>query len=181
MNTCSQKAQFIVNILQKKNTGQPIYPNGQGKGKVDSQFYGDQKICRTLCHLPIWDKPTATSSHLTNFTVSSITLVSYFVISSTLLLLLLSFKSLQLPLLEPFFLKGLREGKCKNINQVINLQGWVQVTSNVTLSDVTLINIFYLDANIDKSTVRLHYLRIFFMLTKFQGNQRLIVMSSINC
>ena len=35
--------------------------------------------------------------------------------------------------------------------------------------------------NFDKSTVRLHYLHIFFMLTKFQGDQRLIVISSINC
>ena len=34
--------------------------------------------------------------------------------------------------------------------------------------------------NFDKSTVRLHYLRIFFLLTKFQGDQRLIDMSSIN-
>ena len=37
------------------------------------------------------------------------------------------------------------------------------------------------DVNFDKSTIRLHYLHIFFMLTKFQGDQRLIVMSSINC
>ena len=35
--------------------------------------------------------------------------------------------------------------------------------------------------NFDKFTIRLHYLRIFFMLTKFQGDQRLIGMSSINC
>ena len=35
--------------------------------------------------------------------------------------------------------------------------------------------------NFDKSTVRLHYLHIFFLLTKFQGDQRLIDMSSINC
>ena len=35
--------------------------------------------------------------------------------------------------------------------------------------------------NFDKSTVRLHYLHIFFMLTKFLGDQRLIGMSSINC
>ena len=35
--------------------------------------------------------------------------------------------------------------------------------------------------NFDKSTVRLHYLHIFFMLTKFQGNQRLIATSSISC
>ena len=35
--------------------------------------------------------------------------------------------------------------------------------------------------NFEKSTVRLHYLHIFFMLTKFQGDQRLIAMSSTNC
>ena len=35
--------------------------------------------------------------------------------------------------------------------------------------------------NFDKSTARLHYLHIFFMLKKFQGDQRLIAMSSINC
>ena len=37
------------------------------------------------------------------------------------------------------------------------------------------------DVNLDKSTVRLHYFHIFFMLTKFQGDQRLIAMSLINC
>ena len=35
--------------------------------------------------------------------------------------------------------------------------------------------------NFDKYTVRLHYLHIFFMLTKFQGDQRLIATSSISC
>ena len=35
--------------------------------------------------------------------------------------------------------------------------------------------------NFDKSTVRLYYLHIFFTHSKFQGDQRLIVMSSINC
>ena len=35
--------------------------------------------------------------------------------------------------------------------------------------------------NFDKSTLRLHYLNIFFMLTKFLGDKKLIVMSSINC
>ena len=35
--------------------------------------------------------------------------------------------------------------------------------------------------NFDKSTIGLHYLHIFFLLTKFQCDQRLIVMSSINC
>ena len=34
---------------------------------------------------------------------------------------------------------------------------------------------------IDKSTVRFHYLCIFFMLAKFQDNQRLIAILSINC
>ena len=34
--------------------------------------------------------------------------------------------------------------------------------------------------NIDKSTVRLHSLHIFFMLTKFQGDQSLIAMSLIS-
>ena len=34
--------------------------------------------------------------------------------------------------------------------------------------------------NFDKSTISLYYLHIFVMLTKFQGNQRLITMSSIN-
>ena len=38
-----------------------------------------------------------------------------------------------------------------------------------------------LDTNFDKSIVGLHYLHIFSMLAKFQDNQRLIVMSSINC
>ena len=35
--------------------------------------------------------------------------------------------------------------------------------------------------NFDKSTVRLHYLNIFFILTKFQGDQRLIATSLISC
>ena len=51
----------------------------------------------------------------------------------------------------------------------------------VTLSNVTSLNIFELNVNFDKFTIRLHYLYIFFMLTKFQGDQRSIVMSSINC
>ena len=58
---------------------------------------------------------------------------------------------------------------------------WVQVTSDVIQSNVIPLNIFELDANFDKSTVRLHYLHIFSMLAKFQGDQILITMSSINC
>ena len=59
--------------------------------------------------------------------------------------------------------------------------GWIQVTHIITLNNVILPNIFSLDANFDKSTVRLHYLYIFSMLAKFQDDQRLIVMSSIDC
>ena len=35
--------------------------------------------------------------------------------------------------------------------------------------------------NFDKSTIGLNYLHIFFMLTKFHDDKKLIVMSSINC
>ena len=59
--------------------------------------------------------------------------------------------------------------------------GWVKVTPSVTLNNITPLNIFLLDAKFDKSTVKLHYLRIFSILAKFQGDQRLIVISSINC
>ena len=52
------------------------------------------------------------------------------------------------------------------------------VTSGVTWTQPY---ISYFDVNFDKSIVTLHYLHIFFMLTKFQGDRRLIVMSSINC
>ena len=41
--------------------------------------------------------------------------------------------------------------------------------------------ISWFNVNFDYSTVRLHYLHIFFMHTKFQSDQRLIVLSSINC
>ena len=43
----------------------------------------------------------------------------------------------------------------------------LRVTLGVTLSNITSFNIFLLDANIDKSTVRLHYLCIFSILAKF--------------
>ena len=58
--------------------------------------------------------------------------------------------------------------------------GWVKVTPSVTLNNITPLNIFLLDAKFDKSTVKLHYFRIFSILAKFQGDQRLIVISSIN-
>ena len=56
----------------------------------------------------------------------------------------------------------------------------VQVTHNVTLNNVTPFNIFLLDINFDKFTVRLNYLYILSMLAKFQDDQIQIVMSSIN-
>ena len=56
----------------------------------------------------------------------------------------------------------------------------VQVTHNVTLNNITQFNIFWLDVNFDKFTVRLNYLYILSMLAKFQDDQILIVMSSIN-
>ena len=59
--------------------------------------------------------------------------------------------------------------------------GWIQVTLSVTLNNVISLNIFYLDMNFDKSTIRLYYLCIFFILSKFQGDQISIVMLSINC
>ena len=59
--------------------------------------------------------------------------------------------------------------------------GWIQVTLSVTLNNVISLNIFYLDVNFNKSTVRLYYLCIFSILSKFQGDQISIVMLSINC
>ena len=41
--------------------------------------------------------------------------------------------------------------------------------------------ISYFDVNFDKCTIRLHYLHKIFTLIKFQDDQRLIAMSSINC
>ena len=52
------------------------------------------------------------------------------------------------------------------------------VTSSVTWTQPY---IFHFDVNFDKSTVRLHYLYTFFVITKFQGDKKLIGMSSINC
>ena len=58
---------------------------------------------------------------------------------------------------------------------------WVQVIPVVTLSDITPLNNLLLYANFDKFTVKLHYINIIFILAKFHGVQRLIVMLSINC
>ena len=52
------------------------------------------------------------------------------------------------------------------------------VTSGITWTQPY---IFQFDVNFDKSTIRLHYLHTFFVITKFQGDQKLIGMSLINC
>ena len=56
----------------------------------------------------------------------------------------------------------------------------VQVTPGVTLNNVTSLNIFKLNVNFDKSTIRFHHLHIFYMPAKFQDDQILITISSIN-
>ena len=53
-----------------------------------------------------------------------------------------------------------------------------RVTSSVTWTQPY---IYYFDVNFDKCTIRLHYLHVFFIHTKFLDDQRLIAMSSINC
>ena len=60
-------------------------------------------------------------------------------------------------------------------------KSWVQVKPDVTLSDITPLNNLLLDANFDKSTIGLHYIHILSMLAKFHGDQRLIIILSINC
>ena len=62
----------------------------------------------------------------------------------------------------------------------IYIYNWVKVTLNLTWSNVTSLNIFQLNANFDKSIIRLHYFRIFSMLAKFKDNKKLIATSSIN-
>ena len=66
-------------------------------------------------------------------------------------------------------------------NYLYFYKSWVSVTPGVTLSDIIPLNNLLLDANFDKSTVLLHYIHILSMLAKFHGDQRLIVMLSINC
>ena len=58
-----------------------------------------------------------------------------------------------------------------------------KVTFDATLNNVTPLNIFFNWMRILKNPpyVRLYYLFIFSMLTKIQGNQRLITISSIDC
>jgi len=62
-------------------------------------------------------------------------------------------------------------------NKLLGGVTFFRITSGVTRTQPY---ISWFDVNFDKSTIRLHYLSIFFMLTKFQGDQRLIATSSIN-
>ena len=55
--------------------------------------------------------------------------------------------------------------------------GQNSVTKLVTI----LFNIFLLEVDFDKSTIRLHLVLISSILTKFLENKRSIVMLSINC
>ena len=63
-------------------------------------------------------------------------------------------------------------------NNLLGDDTFFRVITRVTW---TQLYISYFNVNFDKSTVRLHYLHIFFMLKKFQGDQRLTAMSLINC
>ena len=59
-------------------------------------------------------------------------------------------------------------------NKLFSGVTFFRITSGVTWIQPY---ISYFNVNFDKSTVRLHYLRMFFMLTKFEGDQRSIVIS----
>ena len=50
----------------------------------------------------------------------------------------------------------------------------------ITLSNITLLNNLLFDTNFKKSIFGIRYIHIFFMLAKFQDDQKLIVMLSIN-
>ena len=47
---------------------------------------------------------------------------------------------------------------------------YIQVMPSVTLNNFTPPNIIYLDVNFDHSTTGLHYIRIFFMITKIKDD-----------
>ena len=55
-----------------------------------------------------------------------------------------------------------------------------RITPGVTLRNVTSLIIFQLNASLDESVIRLYYLPIFSIIARFRGDQRSIVISSIN-
>ena len=72
----------------------------------------------------------------------------------------------------------IRFSKCEFNNKLLGGVTFFRVMSGVTWTQPCISEF---DVNFDKSIVILHYLHMFFILTSFQGDQRLIVMSSINC
>ena len=48
--------------------------------------------------------------------------------------------------------------------------GWVQVIHDITLNNFASLNILKLNANFNKFTIGLHYLRTFSILAKFQDD-----------
>ena len=68
--------------------------------------------------------------------------------------------------------------KCEFNNKLLGVVTFFRVILGVTWTQPYISEF---DVNFDKSIMRLHYLHIFFMLTSFQGDKRLIVMSSIDC
>ena len=63
-------------------------------------------------------------------------------------------------------------------NKLLGSVTFFRVMSGVTWTQPCISEF---DVSFGKSIVRLYYLHIFFLVTKFQGDQRLITMSSINC
>ena len=53
--------------------------------------------------------------------------------------------------------------------------------TNITLNNIALLSISLLDANFNKSIVRLDFLLVLYMLTKFHDDLRSIIMSLIKC
>ena len=58
--------------------------------------------------------------------------------------------------------------------------GWVQVTSNITSSNVTILNNLLMNLYFENSTIELHVLYILNMHTKFHINWILFTIRSIN-
>ena len=88
--------------------------------------------------------------------------------------------------IRPWFLLGISD--VTNLAGLVNILGCKTASFKRFLSKLsrrkTLKNssyIFLLDVNSKNLTIELHVLIIFFMLTKFQENQRLIAMSSMTC
>ena len=58
--------------------------------------------------------------------------------------------------------------------------GWVQVTSNITLSNVTILDNLLMNLYFENSTIKLHVLYVLNVHTKFHTNRMLFTIRSIN-